>query len=69
VQERDARQIEIEPREPLPEEIGAFLNAVRDGNPMPVSGEDALAALAIADAITESARSGKPIRPQRPGRD
>jgi UDP-N-acetylglucosamine 3-dehydrogenase len=69
VQEGDAQQIDIEPREQLPEEIGAFLDAVRDAKPMPVSGEDALAALAIADAITESARSGRPVRPKRPGRD
>jgi myo-inositol 2-dehydrogenase / D-chiro-inositol 1-dehydrogenase len=53
----------------LQRELSAFLDAVRDGKPMPVSGEDALAALAIADAITDSARSGKPVKPRRPGRD
>jgi UDP-N-acetylglucosamine 3-dehydrogenase len=68
-QEAEARKIEIDPREQLPAEIGAFLDAVRDGKPMPLSGEDALAALAVADAITESARSGRPVKPRRPGRD
>jgi UDP-N-acetylglucosamine 3-dehydrogenase len=57
--------IPITPAEPLKEELAAFVAALRDGEPMPVTGEDALAALAAADAITESARRGMPVRPRR----
>jgi UDP-N-acetylglucosamine 3-dehydrogenase len=67
--ETDKQRITVKPQEQLQRELSAFLDAVRDGKPMPVSGEDALAALAIADAITDSARSGKPVKPRRPGRD
>jgi predicted dehydrogenase len=55
--------IAVEPREPLQQELKAFLTAVRDGTPMPVTGPDALAAIAIADALTESARTGLPVKP------
>ena len=57
-----AAQIPIERREQLVQELEAFVAAVRDGTPMPVSGEDALQTLAVADALTQSARSGKPVR-------
>lgn len=59
----EARPIPIEPREQLVEELKAFLGAVRNREPMPVANEDALAALAIADAITQSARTGRPVAP------
>jgi predicted dehydrogenase len=32
---------------------------------MPVTGEDALRTLAVADALTESARTGRPMEVQR----
>jgi predicted dehydrogenase len=57
----EAAAIPIEPREPLVEEIKAFLDALRSGTPMPVSAQDALAALAVADAITQSARTGAAV--------
>ena len=57
--------IAIEPREPLREELMAFIQALRDGTAMPVSGQDALAAVAVADALTESARSNRPVEPAR----
>jgi len=60
-----AEIIPVEPREQLVAELDAFATAVRDGTPMPVTGTDALAALAIADAVTESARTGQPVRPQK----
>jgi predicted dehydrogenase len=63
---RPAEKIAIEPQEQLVEELVAFLDAVRDGTPIPVSAEDGLAALAIADALTRSARTGSPMRPVRP---
>jgi predicted dehydrogenase len=54
----EAVRIPVEPREQLVLELEAFVTAVREGCPMPVTTQDALAALAIADAITLSARSG-----------
>lgn len=56
-----AERIAVEPREQLVQELEAFVSAVRDGGPMPVSADDALAALRIADAITASARGGQAI--------
>ena len=53
----------IEAREPLQDELAAFVAALRAGGPMPVSGDDALAALAVADALAESARTGAAVRP------
>ncbi len=55
--------IPIEPREPLAQELSAFLTALRDSAPMPVTGDKALAALAVAHALTESARTGLPVAP------
>ena len=42
------QRLEVEDVEPLRAEIEAFLNAVRDGLPSPVSGEDGRRALALA---------------------
>ena len=56
-------RIPVEPREQLVQELEAFVSVVRDRCPMPVTAEDALAALAIADALTESARTGRPVTP------
>ena len=56
-----AARIFVEPREQLVQELTAFVDALRWGAPMPVSGEDALQTLAVADALTESARSGRPV--------
>ena len=61
----EAVRIPVEPREQLVQELEAFVSAVRDGCPMPVTAEDALAALAIADALTESARTGRPVTPAK----
>jgi predicted dehydrogenase len=60
-----AQSLPVEPREPLRDELTAFIGAVRSGTPMPVPAEDALATLAIADALTESARTGRPVIPAR----
>ena len=43
-------------------ELAAFLDAVRYGEPAPVGGEDARAALAIALAAAQSVRSGRPVK-------
>lgn len=39
----------------------AFAESVRSGNPVPVSGEDGLAALRVVDAAYDSARRGEPV--------
>jgi predicted dehydrogenase len=44
----------IDDVEPLRAEILAFLSAVRDGTPPPVSGEDGLAAVEMAEAIVRA---------------
>lgn len=51
-------QIPIKRREQLEFELSEFVDAFRNGKPMPVSGEDALQTLAVADALTKSARTG-----------
>lgn len=43
--------------EPLKAELQGFINAVNYGSPVPVSGEDGLAALRLALALVESGRS------------
>jgi predicted dehydrogenase len=47
--------------EPLKAELQSFLKAVQDGKPVPVSGEDGLAALKISLALVESGRTHKVI--------
>ncbi len=59
------RTIELPQHEPLREELSAFLSAVRDHTPLTVTAADALATLAIVDALTESARTGQPVVPAR----
>jgi UDP-N-acetylglucosamine 3-dehydrogenase len=63
--EEGALSIFVEPKEQLILELAAFVEAVRHGKPMPVTSEDALAALAVADALTKSARTRKSVRPER----
>jgi UDP-N-acetylglucosamine 3-dehydrogenase len=63
---RDPRaQIPVQRREQLEHELSAFVEAVCSGGPVPVSGEDALQTLAVADALTESARTGQPVKVRR----
>ena len=56
-------RIPIDPREPLERELSGFVAALRDGTPPLVTSDDALAALAVADALTESARTGRAVTP------
>ncbi len=42
-------------------EWAAFVTAVASGAPMPVTLDDGVAALAMAEAATQSAKSGKPV--------
>jgi myo-inositol 2-dehydrogenase/D-chiro-inositol 1-dehydrogenase len=47
--------------EPLKAELAAFLKSVRNGTPVPVSGEDGLAALRLALALVESGQTHQVI--------
>ncbi|GAB4112067.1 MAG: Gfo/Idh/MocA family oxidoreductase [Roseiflexaceae bacterium] len=49
-------------KEPLREELEAFGRAVRSSGPAPVSGEDALLALAVAQKLIESGACGAPVQ-------
>lgn len=51
----------IQRYEPLRAELEAFLQAVRDGRPAPVGGEDGLAALELALMLVESGRTGRVV--------
>lgn len=42
-------------------ELSAFIEAVESGSPTPTTIDDAVAALRIAEAATESAKSGQPV--------
>ncbi|MGQ9754259.1 MAG: Gfo/Idh/MocA family oxidoreductase [Thermaceae bacterium] len=47
--------------EPLRAELEAFVGAIRDGRPVPVSGEDGLAALRLALMLVESGKTGRVV--------
>ena len=51
----------VKRQEPLKAELQASAQAVQDGTPVPVSGEDGLAALRLAQALVQSGREGRPI--------
>jgi predicted dehydrogenase len=53
-------RFKINKKEPLREELDAFVNAVRTHGPAPVRGEDGLLALAVAQRLVESGASGEP---------
>ncbi len=43
--------------------LNDFVNAVRDGKPVPISGEDGMKSAMIAFAAYESAKNKAPVRP------
>ena len=49
-------------REPLYLELESFTDAVRNGTPPEVTGEDGLQALQICEAALESSRTGKQVK-------
>jgi predicted dehydrogenase len=51
----------IRKEEPLKREIQAFIKAVDQGEPPPVSGEDGVKALRLAIALNESAVVGRSV--------
>ncbi len=56
-----AIELPVTHQDQLEAELSAFVAAVRSGSPVPVSAKDGLAAVAIADALTQSARTGQPV--------
>ncbi len=61
VSEGPVHVLQVEKREPLRVELEAFVRAVREGGPPAVSPEDALAAIAVADALVRAARTGEGV--------
>ena len=61
VSEGPRHVLKVEKREPLRVELEAFARAVREGTPPPVSPDDALAAMAAAEALVETAESGSAV--------
>ena len=57
VSEGSMTRFALQRYEPLKAELQAFIHAVSEGSPVPVSGEDGLAALRLALALVESGRS------------
>ena len=57
VSEGRRTSIPIEKREPLRVELEAFARAVREGTPPAVSPDDALAAMAVAEALIRAAET------------
>lgn len=51
--------------DPYFKQLRAFLRAAKGEAPPPVTAEEGLAAVAIAEAAMQSARSGKPVAPAR----
>ena len=50
----DVEELQIDEDEPLRAELEAFVAAVRDGGPAPVSGEDGLRAVRIAERVRDA---------------
>lgn len=50
--------------DPYYKELRAFLDAIQNAKPVPVSATDGLRSLAIAIAALESAKTGLPVKPQ-----
>jgi predicted dehydrogenase len=61
VTEGPVHSIAIEKREPLRVELEAFAAAVRDGTPPPVTADDGLAAIGVAEALVEAGRRGATV--------
>jgi UDP-N-acetylglucosamine 3-dehydrogenase len=62
VLEGDIVNIRVEKKEPLKNELEAFINAVRKDKTPPVTGEDGLRSLQVAQALIESATENKAVQ-------
>jgi predicted dehydrogenase len=51
----------VHPAEPLERQLDAFISALRTGGPSPVTGEDGLWAVALADLLLTSAEEHRPL--------
>lgn len=60
-------RMRTDPVEPLQAELASFVQSVRAGVEPEVTGWDGLSALAVAEAIIQSAAAGSPVSPQAPG--
>jgi predicted dehydrogenase len=66
VSEGPVREIDVEKREPLRVELEAFVAALREGGPPPVSPDDAIAAMEAAEALVSAGATGDDVSlPQR----
>lgn len=61
VSEGRAIHFKVNKREPLRQELEAFVSSIRAGIPPPVSAQDALLALAVARQIIQAAGSGETL--------
>ena len=61
VSEGSMIRFSIKRQEPLKAELEAFVHALRNGNPVPVSGQDGLEALRISLALVESGKTHQVI--------
>jgi len=61
VSEGSMTRFPIKRQEPLKAELAAFINAIREGHKMPVTGQDGLEALRISLALVESGKTHRVI--------
>ena len=61
VSEGSMTRFELQRQEPLKAELQAFIQAVKDDKPVPVSGEDGLEALRLSLALVESGKTHQVI--------
>lgn len=61
VSEGSMTRFSIKRQEPLKAELAAFINAIREGHKMPVTGQDGLEALRISLALVESGKTHRVI--------
>jgi len=61
VSEGSMTRFPIKRQEPLKAELEAFINAIREGHKMPVTGQDGLEALRISLALVESGKTHRVI--------
>ena len=61
VSEGSMTRFSIKRQEPLKAELQAFVNALRNGDPVPVSGQDGLEALRLSLALVESGKTHQVI--------
>jgi predicted dehydrogenase len=57
----DAIEVELDPIDPVVDELSAFAAAIRSGAPVEVDGEAGLAVVAVMEAAVESAASGRSV--------